>query len=180
MGIIEIEKNLISDIVEGRSFLSKSKQSNGILSKLGNLIPGITSKAEEKNTSISSSQKSSSTYTTSSSSLSDLMKMSYKEIYASVSYTHLDVYKRQHLGLEPRDILFQQNLYNSRLAEYNAKMAVAQSNMRQAEASLASARSGYVKLIDMYNIAKEKEERVEKLATENAISTFIDVYKRQI
>lgn len=82
MGIIEIEKNLISDIVEGRSFLSKSKQSNGILSKLGNLIPGITSKAEEKNTSISSSQKSSSTYTTSSSSLSDLMKMSYKEIYA--------------------------------------------------------------------------------------------------
>ena len=67
MGIIEIEKNLISDIVEGRSFLSKSKQSNGILSKLGNLIPGITSKAEEKNTPISSSQKSSSTYTTSSS-----------------------------------------------------------------------------------------------------------------
>ncbi|WP_455577620.1 HlyD family type I secretion periplasmic adaptor subunit [Anaerosinus sp.] len=80
---------------------------------------------------------------------------------------------KEHLGLEPRDILFQQNLYNSRLAEYNAKMAVAQSNMRQAEASLASARSGYVKLIDMYNIAKEKEERVEKLATENAISTFI-------
>lgn len=76
-------------------------------------------------------------------------------------------------GLESRDILFQQNLYNSRLAEYNAKMAVAQSNMRQAEASLASARSGYVKLIDMYNIAKEKEERVEKLAVENAISTFI-------
>ena len=75
-------------------------------------------------------------------------------------------------GLEERDILFQQNLYNSRMAEYNSKVAVARSNMMQMQASLQGAEAGYAKLADLYSLAKEKEEKISTLAIENAISTF--------
>lgn len=80
---------------------------------------------------------------------------------------------KEYPDLEAKDILFQQNLYNSRLAEYNAKMAVARSSMMQAESSVTSSESGYQKVAALFEIAKEKEERVLKLANENAISTFV-------
>jgi hemolysin D len=44
-------------------------------------------------------------------------------------------------GLEDQDILYQQNLYNSRMAEYRSKLAVAQSNMMQMQAGLNSAQA---------------------------------------
>ena len=75
-------------------------------------------------------------------------------------------------GLDEKDILYQQNLYNSRMAEYHSKIAVAQSNMMQMQAGLTSAQAGYEKLSNLYDIAQKKREKVEALAEENAISTF--------
>lgn len=75
--------------------------------------------------------------------------------------------------LEPKDIAFQQNLYQSRLQEYNTKLAVASSTKMQNEANLRSSRAGYQKMMEQYAIAREQAERVEKLAAEEAISTFV-------
>lgn len=75
-------------------------------------------------------------------------------------------------GLEDQDILYQQNLYNSRMAEYRSKLAIAQSNMMQMQAGLNSAQAGYEKLANLYDIAQEKQSKVEILAEQNAISTF--------
>ena len=77
MGIIDVEKNLLSEMTEERSLLSKIKKSNGVLSKVGNLVHGLTSDEGKISLTNQTQQLSSS-----SSSLSDLMKMTYKEVYA--------------------------------------------------------------------------------------------------
>ncbi|MGM9539754.1 HlyD family type I secretion periplasmic adaptor subunit [Anaerovibrio sp.] len=74
--------------------------------------------------------------------------------------------------LEGQDRLFQQNLYSSRMAHYRSRLAEATYNLRQQEAALDAERSGYEKLSRLYVIAREKNDRVMKLADENAISTF--------
>ena len=74
--------------------------------------------------------------------------------------------------LEERDIQFQINLYKSRLAEYQVKLAAANANIRQSYASLASAKSNYTKYVSLYAIAKDKEERVEQLVQQDAVSAF--------
>lgn len=74
--------------------------------------------------------------------------------------------------LEGQDRLFQQNLYSSRMAYHQSRLAEAAYNLRQQEAALEAERSGYEKLSRLYGIAKEKSDRVMKLSDENAISTF--------
>jgi len=75
--------------------------------------------------------------------------------------------------LDERDMEFQMNLYRSRLTEYNTKLSAAQANIMQNEAALNSARSNYSKLVSLFEIAKEKELRIEKLVSESAVATFI-------
>lgn len=74
--------------------------------------------------------------------------------------------------LEDKDISFQLGLYHSRLAEYKTKLAAAEFNVSQSEASLRSSRANYEKYSSLYEIAREKERRIEQLVSENAVSTF--------
>ncbi|GMB01644.1 HlyD family type I secretion periplasmic adaptor subunit [Pelosinus sp. IPA-1] len=74
--------------------------------------------------------------------------------------------------LEDKDISFQVGLYQSRLAEYKAKLATAEFNVSQSLASLRSSRATYDKYASLYEIAREKEKRIEQLVSENAVSTF--------
>lgn len=75
--------------------------------------------------------------------------------------------------IEDKDVDFQVKLYQSRLAEYQVKLLAAHSSLRQNEASLTSAQANYHKLVSLYDIAKEKERRIEQLVSENAIATFV-------
>lgn len=80
---------------------------------------------------------------------------------------------QQYPNLDPKDISFQQNLYQTRLAEYNNKLLMAKAMVMQNEADLATAQSGYKKQVELFAIAKEKEDRLVKLAAEDAIATFV-------
>lgn len=74
--------------------------------------------------------------------------------------------------LEDKDIGFQIGLYQSRLAEFKTKLAAAEFNVSQSQSSLNSSRANYAKYVSLYEIAKEKEKRIEQLVNENAVSTF--------
>lgn len=75
--------------------------------------------------------------------------------------------------LEDKDLNFQLNLYHSRLYEYNVKLAAAEANIRQNEASLHSAIANEAKAVSLYEIALEKEIRVEQLVNDSAIAMFV-------
>ena len=80
---------------------------------------------------------------------------------------------QQYLSLDPKDIAYQQNLYQTRLAEYNTKLLMAKALVMQNEADLATTKAGYKKQVELFAIAKEKEDRLSKLAQEDAIATFV-------
>jgi hemolysin D len=75
--------------------------------------------------------------------------------------------------VEDKDIGFQINLYQSRLYEYTTRLAAAEANIKQSEASLHSASANKEKIVSLYQIAKEKEKRIEQLVSQNAIATFV-------
>lgn len=75
--------------------------------------------------------------------------------------------------LELKDIDFQLRLYQSRQNEFKAKVATAESNIRQAEANLQIAYANQVKYEALYEIAKEREERIQQLVNENAVALFV-------
>jgi len=75
--------------------------------------------------------------------------------------------------LDVKDIDFQTRLFHSRQNEFKAKMATAESNIRQAEASLSIAFANQTKYAALYEIAREKESRIEQLVTENAVALFV-------
>lgn len=80
---------------------------------------------------------------------------------------------KKYPDLEEKDIDFQMRLYQSRFLEYNTKISSAQFNVMQNEAALQSAKANYTKLVGLFQIAKEKEQRIERLVSENAIATFV-------
>ncbi len=80
---------------------------------------------------------------------------------------------QQYPSLDPKDIAYQQNLYQTRLAEYNTKLLMAKALVMQNEADLATTKAGYKKQVELFAIAKEKEDRLMKLAQEDAIATFV-------
>lgn len=80
---------------------------------------------------------------------------------------------QQYPSLDPKDIAYQQNLYQTRLAEYNTKLLMAKALVMQNEADLATTKAGYKKQVELFAIAKEKEDRLLKLAQEDAIATFV-------
>ena len=74
---------------------------------------------------------------------------------------------QQYPSLDPKDIAYQQNLYQTRLAEYNTKLLMAKALVMQNEADLATTKAGYKKQVELFAIAKEKEDRLMKLAQED-------------
>jgi hemolysin D len=76
-------------------------------------------------------------------------------------------------GLEERDLEFQLRLYQSRLFEYQTKLASATAGIMQNQASLDSARSSYAKTKALYEIAKEREAKVAKLVAQDVVADFV-------
>lgn len=70
------------------------------------------------------------------------------------------------------DLAAEQSLYQSRVNQYRAEKSAAYSNVNQKEAALAAEQTNYNKFVEMLEIAAEKENRLEKLVQENAISEF--------
>lgn len=75
--------------------------------------------------------------------------------------------------LDGKDVDFQLRLYQSRQNEYRAKLSAAEANIQQNQASLTIGIENQSKLQSLYEIAKEKEDRIERLVNENAIAMFV-------
>ena len=74
--------------------------------------------------------------------------------------------------IDPQNIDFQIQLYNSRNNEYRAKVGAAEDGVRQNEAALEMAVINRNKLSDQLAVAADKEERIERLLEQNAIALF--------
>lgn len=75
-------------------------------------------------------------------------------------------------GLESSDILAEEMLFRSRQGQYNAEKEAAQATLEQKKAALNAAYSNYEKYRDLLSIATDKENRLESLVSQNAISEF--------
>jgi hemolysin D len=74
--------------------------------------------------------------------------------------------------IDDKDLSFQQSLYLSRTAEFNSKILTARHNVRQSEALVNVAHINRDKYSSLYDIAKDRENRLEILLAQNAISQF--------
>lgn len=81
-------------------------------------------------------------------------------------------------GIEQRDIDFQVSLYNNRITEHRTKMAAAEAGVGQQQSALQGAFANQTKYAKLLEIARDKEERAEKLLEENAISLFMVLENR--
>jgi len=76
-------------------------------------------------------------------------------------------------GMDAKDFEFQQRLYQSRTAEYAAKKAAYEQTIRQSESDLAIARAARDRYQSQYEVALEKENRLQKLVEQNAVAYFV-------
>jgi len=84
--------------------------------------------------------------------------------------------------VDEKDLAFQVRLYESRRAEYRAKVESAQAAIQQADANLAIAVVNKKKLTEQYEIATDKEERSKSLVEQQAISYFnyLDYHSKRL
>lgn len=75
--------------------------------------------------------------------------------------------------LDQRDVDVQMQLYSSRVNNYQSKLAAGKAAVIQAEAGITSARANLQKSSSLYEIAAEKEQRIQKLVEENAVALFV-------
>jgi len=84
-------------------------------------------------------------------------------------------------NINPQNLQYQIELYRSRTAEQKAKLAVAQQEVKQAQAALASAQATQQKLAVQYDIAITREEKVKDLLEHNALSymQYLDTFEKR-
>lgn len=75
-------------------------------------------------------------------------------------------------NLELADITAEKNLYQSRVSQHRAELDAARSAVLQREAACKSEESNLEKYRGMLEIAVEKEQRLQELSAQNAISEF--------
>ena len=74
--------------------------------------------------------------------------------------------------LDSKDLMYQLQLYQTRMNEYRAKLAAAQAMVAQQQSSLVSAEAQAIKYRELLVIARDQEARVEQLLAENAVALF--------
>ena len=74
--------------------------------------------------------------------------------------------------LDPKEVSFQMQLYQTRMGEYRAKLAAAEAAVAQQSAALDSGEAQVEKYQRLLVIARDQEERMESLLKENAVSLF--------
>lgn len=97
-------------------------------------------------------------------------RLDIDRLNAELSGTQFYVQRNEYL--EAKDVEAEMMLYHSRQGQYRAELEAAQSVVEQMEAALASAGENYTKYDELYKLAQEKEDRLEKLVTQNAIAEF--------
>ncbi len=75
-------------------------------------------------------------------------------------------------NLDVADITAEKNLYQSRVSQHRAELEAARSAVLQREASCNAEKSNLEKYRGMLEIAIEKEQRLQELIVQNAISEF--------
>ncbi|HWQ60758.1 MAG TPA: HlyD family type I secretion periplasmic adaptor subunit [Negativicutes bacterium] len=76
-------------------------------------------------------------------------------------------------GMDPKDFEYQLRLYQSRAAEFAAKKAAYEQSILQSESELAIARTAKDRYQSQYDVAKEKETRLQTLVEQNAVAYFV-------
>ena len=76
-------------------------------------------------------------------------------------------------GVDEKDVNNQKALFRSRDNEYRIKLATVESGVRQNRAALNVAAAGKEKYAALLGIAREKEQRIERLVQENAVALFV-------
>lgn len=74
--------------------------------------------------------------------------------------------------VDPQNLEYEQRLYASRLVAYQTRLSATQAAIRQNKATINSAQANEEKLRSLLEIARDKEQRMEKLVAENAVSMF--------
>ena len=74
--------------------------------------------------------------------------------------------------LSESDILAERRLYESRQGQYRAEHEAAVQTVAQRQAAMEAAQAGFEKYDGMYQIARDKEERLAELEKQEAISEF--------
>jgi len=112
-------------------------------------------------------------------SAADFAKMKKEAAYASLEVECLAAEKENRpfrpqeiTDADEKDIQAQIGLYNSRNLEYQTKIEEARHTVQQYQENLQSARVEKDKLTTLYQLAKEKESKLEQLVNQNAISKF--------
>ncbi|CQR74266.1 Hemolysin secretion protein D, chromosomal [Sporomusa ovata DSM 2662] len=75
-------------------------------------------------------------------------------------------------GVNPQDVQYQLQLYRSRMAEYQAKLAAAQQAVNQAGAALDTIQATKEKLTQQLEIITEQENKMKELADAGAVGSF--------
>lgn len=75
-------------------------------------------------------------------------------------------------NLDKKDLEYQIGLNQTRTAEYNAKVASADTSIRENQANLSAAVSRKEQYEGMLGIARDKEGRIEELVSQNAVAYF--------
>ena len=76
-------------------------------------------------------------------------------------------------SIDLKDLEYQQRLYYSRSAEFSAKKATSELNISQNQSSLEMALSDKEKYQALYDIAQDKENRLQQLVDLNAVAYFV-------
>lgn len=80
---------------------------------------------------------------------------------------------RQLPGMDPKDLEYQQRLYTSRNLEFSAKKATHEQNILQSQSDLDVALATKERYQALYEVAKEKEVRIQQLVDQNAVAYFV-------
>ena len=84
--------------------------------------------------------------------------------------------------VDAKDVITQTKLYESRTQEIHQRLAQAEAKISEQQAILAAAEINRQKYADLFRVAKEREEKMQELLTQNAVSyfNFLDYQSRRM
>ncbi|MDT8899786.1 HlyD family type I secretion periplasmic adaptor subunit [Anaeroselena agilis] len=113
-------------------------------------------------------------------SAADLARLRKEHAYYSLEVERLEAERDgrvfapgPHPGVDEKDVNFQRSLFRSRENEYRTRLAAVESNVRQNRAALNAAAAVKVKYAALLEVARDKEQRIERLVRENAVALFV-------
>lgn len=74
--------------------------------------------------------------------------------------------------MNPKDVITQTKLYESRTEEIRQRLAQSEAKIAEQRALLVTAEANRRKYSDLFRLAKEREDKMQELLTQNAVSYF--------